>query len=47
MVLLPKYNLEDIKEELLKTRLLCNFCHRLHTAYQNKNGVFDNIKHFI
>jgi len=31
-----KFSLEDVAKECLKTRILCRFCHRIHTSEQIK-----------
>lgn len=33
------FSIEHLKEECLKTRILCRFCHRIHTAEQYRNNI--------
>lgn len=39
MVISNDYSLKDVIEESDKTRVICNFCHRIHTSYQHENGL--------
>ena len=44
MVILKEYTLNDVKKELKNCRLLCGHCHILHTCYQAKLGLFEQVK---
>jgi hypothetical protein len=42
MVKDKEYTLKDVKREVKKCRLLCNFCHILHTRQQRLEGTVSN-----
>ncbi len=44
MVILRRYNANDVRRELLICRLLCRDCHRLHTNMQYDNGTIVDIR---
>ena len=40
MVRDSKYSIEDVINECSKTRVLCAFCHVIHTRNQRMDGLF-------
>ena len=40
MMIKSKYTLEQLIEECKKCRILCRACHRIHTRWQKKQGLF-------
>ena len=40
----PKYTFNDMLNEIKKTRILCKYCHFIHTADQHKQGLIEKVR---
>lgn len=46
MKMYDDFSLEDMKDELKKTRIICKHCHKIHTSEQFKRGEISTEKHY-
>ncbi len=44
MAIRYRYSLEDVQKEVEKCRILCYFCHYMHTRDQQRNKLLPNLK---